>query len=90
VLTEDDKATLDKRAGDIGQQIGWKLRFIVLPNPQLVGLAAGDQQIIVFGPSRIADLAVHEVDLVLDALERGDRRIVLDEDGDPQLVSTTD
>jgi len=47
---------------------------------------AGADQIVVLGPSRIADLAVHEIDLALDALQRGDRRIVLDEDGDPQLI----
>jgi len=40
----------------------------------------------VLGPSRITDLAVHEIDLALDALQRGDRQIVLDEDGDPRLI----
>ena len=35
---------------------------------------------------RLADLAAHEVDLTLDELERGSRRIIVDEDGDPRLV----
>jgi hypothetical protein len=32
---------------------------------------------------RFANLAAHEIDFTLDALERGDRRIILDKDGDP-------
>jgi hypothetical protein len=36
--------------------------------------------------SRISDLAVHEIDLSLDALQRGDRHIISDEDGDPRLI----
>jgi hypothetical protein len=35
---------------------------------------------------RLANLAAHEIDFTLDALERGDRRIILDKDGDPKLV----
>ena len=33
-----------------------------------------------------ANLAAHEIDFTLDALERGDRRIILDKDGDAGLV----
>lgn len=91
VLTDDDVQTLDRRAREVGGVIGWDLQFVVAPNSEYVGLAAGggaDQtdQIIVLGPSRITDLAVHEIDLALDALQRGDRHIVLDEDGDPRLL----
>jgi hypothetical protein len=51
-----------------------------------VGLLAGPDQIVILGPSRISDLAVHEIDLALDALQRGDRHIISDEDGDPRLI----
>ena len=44
-------------------------------------------QIIVLDPSRITNLAVHEIDLALDALQRGERHIILD-DGDPRLICT--
>lgn len=86
MLTDDDIATLNQRAREVGQRIGWELAFAVAPNPQFVGLYAGPDRIIIVGPSRISDLAVHEIDLALDALQRGDRRIILDEDGDPRLV----
>ena len=91
VLTDDDVQTLDRRAREVGGVIGWDLQFVVAPNSEYVGLAAGggaDQadQIIVLGPRRITDFAVHEIDLALDALQRGDRQIILDEDGDPRLI----
>lgn len=90
VLTDDDVQTLDCRAREVGGEIGWDLQFVVAPNSEYVGLAAGGgdhaEQIIVLGPSRITDFAVHEIDLALDALQRGDRHIVLDEDGDPRLI----
>ncbi len=86
VLTEDDVKALDRRAREVGRHIGWNLQFVVAPNAEYVGLSAGADQIIVFGPSRITDLALHEIDLALDALQRGDRHIVLDEEGDPRLV----
>ena len=91
VLTDDDVQALDRRAREVGDVIGWDLQFVVAPNAEYVGLAAGGgadqaEQIIVLGPSRITDLAVHEIDLALDALQRGDQQIVLDEDGDPRLI----
>jgi hypothetical protein len=57
-----------------------------MPNSQYVGLLAGPDQIVILGPSRISDLAVHEIDLALDALQRGDRHIIADEDGEPRLI----
>ena len=86
MLTDEDVLALDRRAREVGRRIGWDLQFVVAGNPEFVGLVAGADQIVVLGPSRIADLAVHEIDLALDALQRGDRRIVLDEDGDPRLI----
>jgi hypothetical protein len=62
------------------------MHFQVAPNPEFIGLTAGAKHIFVVGPSRLADLAAHEIDLTLDELERGSRRIILDEDGDPRLV----
>jgi hypothetical protein len=38
------------------------------------------------GPAPFVTLASHDIDLAVDALQRGQRRIVLDEDGDPRLV----
>lgn len=39
----------------------------------------------VLGPAKLADLAAHDIELDLDALERGDREVRPDEDGDPRL-----
>ncbi len=66
--------------------IGHDLRFRVAPNPEYVGLKVDN--IFVSGPSKMEDMAAHEVDLTLDALERGDAVIVPDEDGDPRLGYT--
>ena len=91
MLTDDDVVTLDRRAREVGRHIGWDLQFVVAGNPEFVGLVAGggaDQagQIVVLGPSRIPDHPDHQIDLALDALQRGDRHIELDEDGDPRLI----
>lgn len=86
MLTDDDVLALDQRAREVGRHIGWELQFAVMPNSEYVGLLAGADQIVILGPSRIADLAVHEIDLALDALQRGERHITTDEDGDPRLA----
>lgn len=86
MLTDDDVLALDRRAREVGVHIGWELQFAVMPNAKYVALLAGDDQFVVLGPHRIADLAVHEIDLALDALQRGDRHIITDEDGDPRLI----
>jgi len=86
MLTDDDVSALDQRAREVGRGVGWNLQFAVMPNSQDVGLLAGPDQIVILGPSRISDLAVHEIDLALDALQRGDRHIISDEDGDPRLI----
>jgi hypothetical protein len=62
------------------------LQFAVAPNLEFVGLTAGADHIFVIGPARLANLAAHDIDLTLDALERVDQRIIVDEDGDPRLV----
>lgn len=84
-LTPDEIATLDQRAHKVGEKIGWTLGFVVAPNPEFVGLIAGPDHIFVVGPSQLADLAAYDVDLTLDALERGEQTIFADEDGDPRL-----
>jgi hypothetical protein len=84
--TDDDIRKLDARARAVGERIGWELHFKVAPNPDFVGLAAGANPVFVLGPSRLADLLLHDVDLALDRLERGKQRIVPDEDGDPRLL----
>jgi hypothetical protein len=85
-LSAYDIALLDARARAVGERIRWEMHFRVAPNPEFVGLTAGANHIFVVGPARVADLAAHNIDLTLDALERGERRIIEDEDGDPRLV----
>ncbi len=52
---------------------------------EFVGLIAGPDGAFVIAPSKSADLAAHDIDLDLDALERGDRVIRPDEGGDPRI-----
>jgi hypothetical protein len=85
-LSDDEVRKQDARARAVGERIDWELHFVVSPNSDFVGLAAGANQVFVVGPSRLADLVVHDIDLALDALERRERRIVPDEDGDPRLL----
>lgn len=92
-LRPEDVERLDLRAREVGVRIGWALSFCEAPNPEFVGLTADtiDEEIerhhiFVFGPSRVDGATVHEVELLLDDLERGARRIVPDEDGDPRLT----
>jgi len=84
-LTPEEIAALDDRAQAVGKVIGWELRFSVAPNPEFVGLIAGPEHVFVVGPSRLSDLAAYEIDVTLDALERGDKVLFPDEDGDPRL-----
>lgn len=92
-LHPDDVIALDARARQIGLAIGWTLAFGEAPNPEYVFLTADtlDEQLevthlVVFGPKKIDEVTVHEVDLLLDDLESGRRRLMLDEDGDPRLL----
>ena len=85
-LDPDDVARLDERAQRVGESIGWRLRFMAAPFPEYICLVAGPDQVMVWGPAKVDELAAHEVDFELDALERGDRTIVADEDGDPRIV----
>lgn len=85
MLQHKDVERLDARAGEVGEQIGWDLAFCVAPNPEYVGVVAGPDQVFVLGPAKLSDLAAHDVELELDALERGDRVIEADEDGDPRI-----
>lgn len=41
---------------------------------------------IVLVPRPVDEVIAHEVDVVLDQLDRGERQIVADEDGDPRLI----
>lgn len=84
-MTPEQISELDTRAQQVGAKIGWPMRFIPAPNPEYVALVAGTDQICVVGPAKLSNLAAHDIDLTLDQLERGDRTIVTDEDGDPRL-----
>lgn len=92
-VTPEDVAQLDARAHQVGLAIGWTMSFGQAPNPEYVYLTADTIEddgevahIAVFGPERVDEVIVHEVDMLLDQLERGERRIIADEDGDPRLV----
>jgi hypothetical protein len=84
-LKPDDVQRLNDRAREVGEKIGWELRFCVAPNPEYVGVVAGPNQVFVLGPAKLSDLAAHDIELDLDSLERGERVIHPDEDGDPRL-----
>ncbi|MFY1661186.1 hypothetical protein [Micromonospora sp. WMMD1274] len=84
-LEPEDVQRLNDRPREVGRKIGWDLQFCVAPNPEYVGVAAGPNQVFVLGPAKLSDLAAHDIELDLDALERGDRTIGPDEDGDPRL-----
>lgn len=84
-LTPDEIAALDGRAQRVGASVGWDLHFVVAPNPEFVGLIAGPASVFILGPTLLSELAAHDVDLTLDALERADQVIFPDEDGDPRL-----
>lgn len=88
-LSPVDIEALDARAQAVGESIGWELRFVVAPNPEFVGLVADPNRVFVVGPQALTELAAHDVDLTLDALERGDQIIFRDEDGDPRLGSAS-
>jgi hypothetical protein len=60
---------------EVGKKIGWSLGLVVLSNPEYVGLVAGPDRIVVIGPGKLSDLAAHDIELDLDALERGERKI---------------
>lgn len=85
-LTPDEIKRLTDRAQEVGRKVGLDMQFVVAPNAAYVGLTAGPDRVLVIGPDKLVDFAAHDIDLELDALERGDRRIVMDEDGDPRLV----
>jgi hypothetical protein len=84
-MTPDQVAELDARAQTVGKQIGWLLRFSVAPNPEYVALTAGPNRVVIKGPDRLSNLAAHDIDITLDQLLSGARRIITDEDGDPRL-----
>lgn len=84
-MTPQQVADLDARAQEVGAKIGWRLRFMALGNNEYVALVAGPDQIVVKGPEKLSNMAAHDIDLTLDELERGDRTIQPDEDGDARL-----
>ena len=84
-LEPKDVQRLNDRARAVGEKIGWQLQFCVAPNPEWVGVTAGPNGVFVLGPARLSELAAHDIELELDSLERGDRVIRPDEDGNPGL-----
>ena len=66
-LDDEDIRRLDQRAREVGERIGWQLRFYALGNPEYVALTAGPDQIVIVGPSKLANLGAHDIELELDA-----------------------
>ncbi|WP_456695499.1 hypothetical protein [Aeromicrobium sp. P5_D10] len=92
-LNSEDTLRINQRAREIGASIGWSLDFSVAPNQMFVGLTADtfdedlkQHHVFVWGPKPVDQVIVHEVEIFLDDLEQGRRRIVADEDGDPRVI----
>jgi len=87
-LEPADVIRLERWTREVGQRISWDLEFVSnLGNPEIVAVSAavdlgpdGPRHIVVLGPGSPADV-VHD----LEALERGDKVLWIDEDGDPLL-----
>ena len=47
---------------------------------------AAQVRIVIHGPVVVDTVTVHEIDMLLDQLESGQRRIEFSEDGDPRLL----
>jgi hypothetical protein len=84
---------INQRARAIGASIGWSNDFTAAPNQMFVGLIADtfdedleQHHVFVRGPKPVDQVIVHEVEIFLDDLEQGRRRIVADEDGDPRVI----
>ena len=86
-LIPADVQRLEERAVEVGGGIGWELHFHVLPNPQYVALSAGSDGTVIYGPAKVAELAAHEVEFLLDALERGDSQLIEDDQGDLRIIT---
>ena len=79
-------AVLDARADDVGLRINWEMHVRAGGDPESVGLTAGAGHVFIYGPVRLNDHAVTHINALLDALLRGERRIVEDQQGHPRLV----
>lgn len=87
-LEPADVSRLEQWTREVGQSISWDLEFVSnLGNPEVVAVSAtvdlgpdGPRRIVVLGPGKPTDV-VHD----LEALERGDKVLWIDEDGDPLL-----
>ncbi|RZT07743.1 hypothetical protein EV589_5975 [Mycobacterium sp. BK558] len=77
---------LDARADDVGLRIGWEMHVSAGDDPESVGLTAGASHVFIYGPVRLNGHAVTHINALLDALLRGERRIVEDQQGHPRLV----
>jgi hypothetical protein len=88
-LSNDEVEAPHARGQAVGEKIGRTLTFQPAPNPEHVFLMADTADdaasVSIYGPVRVDEVTIHEIDLLLDQLESGNRRIDFDEDGDPQL-----
>ena len=78
-LDADDVAMLDKHARQIGDVVGWDLRFAQAPDSELVGLAADG--VFIYGPKRVDEMTSRDVGMDLDQIAVGSRLVVAEEDG---------
>lgn len=79
-------ALLDARANDVGLRISWEMHLCPDGDQESFGLTAGARHVFIYGPVRLDSVAVAEMHSILDALLRGERRIVEDQHGNPKLV----
>lgn len=77
---------LDQVAQQVGKQIGWAAEFLRRSEPRVRRRDCRTRpRLLCWDPLKLSDLAAHDIELELDSLERGDRQIRPDEDGDPRL-----
>ncbi|WP_155369755.1 hypothetical protein [Catellatospora vulcania] len=89
-LAPDQLEHFQKRAREVGEKVGWELEFSTAPaDPDIVGLHAWDSEgrgNFVINPADLANMAAHNIDLVLDLLENGTTRILRDHEGTVRIV----
>jgi len=83
-----DLSWLRARCTQVGDQVGWRLHLAAWQQIGLVALtarAAGTDEIPLAGPNPITDDTIAAMADILDALARGERRLAVDEQGEPRL-----
>ncbi|MCF6378122.1 hypothetical protein L2K70_10960 [Nocardioides KLBMP 9356] len=83
-LSPDDVTMLDTHARQVGEAVGWDLRFVQAPAGNHFAITADGQ--LVHGPFPLDELSVHDARMELDMIATGGRRIVKDDEGIVRLL----